>query len=116
MSRTSFCPGTRQGSPDWNEVGAWATGAVSAMVESVYEIGDVTGNYQSTVLVWGRSTVNISGKSTVTGVVLPVGDIAFSLPEYGYTDRAEEVKLLARNDLYGSVVWTLTKGETAFPC
>ena len=41
--------------------------------------------------------------------VLPIGDIAFSLPEYGYTDRAEDVKLLTKNDLTGSVVWTLMK-------
>ena len=38
-----------------------------------------------------------------------IGDIAFSLPEYGYTDRAEDVKLLLKNDLDGSVVWTLMK-------
>ncbi len=41
--------------------------------------------------------------------VLPIGEIAFSLPEYGYTDRTEDVKLLTKNDLTGSVVWTLTK-------
>mgnify|MGYP006990151150 CR=1 FL=1 len=31
---------------------------------------------------------------TKTVEVLPIGDIAFSLPEYGYTDRTEDVKLL----------------------
>ena len=47
--------------------------------------------------------------------VLPIGDIAFSLPEYGYTDRAEDVKLLTKNDLDGSVVWTLTKDGNSVP-
>lgn len=47
--------------------------------------------------------------------VLPVGDIAFSLPEYGYTDRAEDVKLLTKNDLTGSVVWTLTRDGNSVP-
>ncbi|WP_300447420.1 S-layer homology domain-containing protein [uncultured Oscillibacter sp.] len=59
-----------------------------------------------------RGTVENSGGKAFcekTVEVLPVGDIAFSLPEYGYTDRAEDVKLLLKNDLDGSVVWTLTK-------
>jgi len=47
--------------------------------------------------------------------VLPVGDIAFSLPEYGYTDHTEEVKLLTKNDLDGSMVWTLTKDGNSVP-
>ncbi len=59
-----------------------------------------------------RGTVENSGGNAFcekTVEVLPVGDIAFSLPEYSYTDRAEDVKLLTKNDLTGSVVWTLTK-------
>ena len=59
-----------------------------------------------------RGTVENSGGKAYcekTVEVLPIGDIAFSLPEYGYTDRAEDVKLLTKNDLTGSVVWTLTK-------
>lgn len=63
-----------------------------------------------------RGTVENSGGTAVcekTVEVLPIGDIAFSLPEYGYTDRAEDVKLLTKNDLTGSVVWTLTKDGTA---
>ena len=47
--------------------------------------------------------------------VLPISDIAFSLPEYGYTDRAEDVKLLLKNDLDGSVVWTLMKDGASQP-
>ncbi len=59
-----------------------------------------------------RGTVeNSGGKAYCEKAVevLPIGDIAFSLPEYGYTDRAEDVKLLTKNDLTGSVVWTLMK-------
>ena len=59
-----------------------------------------------------RGTVENNGGTAFcekTVEVLPIGDIAFSLPEYGYTDRTEEVKLLTKNDLTGSVVWTLTK-------
>ena len=59
-----------------------------------------------------RGTVENSGGKAYcekTVEVLPIGDIAFSLPEYGYTDRTEDVKLLTRNNLTGSVVWTLTK-------
>ncbi|MCI9512699.1 MAG: S-layer homology domain-containing protein, partial [Oscillibacter sp.] len=59
-----------------------------------------------------RGTVeNSGGKAYCEKAVevLPIGDIAFSLPEYGYTDRVEDVKLLTKNDLTGSVVWTLTK-------
>ena len=59
-----------------------------------------------------RGTVeNSGGKAYCEKAVevLPIGDIAFSLPEYGYTDRTEDVKLLTRNNLTGSVVWTLTK-------
>jgi hypothetical protein len=59
-----------------------------------------------------RGTVENSGGKAYcekTVEVLPIGDIAFSLPEYGYTDRAEDVKLLTKNDLTGSVVWTLMK-------
>lgn len=59
-----------------------------------------------------RGTVENSGGTAYCEKVvevLPIGDIAFSLPEYGYTDRAEDVKLLTKNDLTGSVVWTLTK-------
>ena len=59
-----------------------------------------------------KGTVENSGGTAFcekTVEVLPIGDIAFSLPEYGYTDRAEDVKLLTKNDLTGSVVWTLTK-------
>ncbi len=47
--------------------------------------------------------------------ILPVSDIAFSLPEYGYTDRAEDVKLLTKNDLTGSVAWMLTKDGASQP-
>ena len=63
-----------------------------------------------------KGTVENSGGTAVcekTVEVLPVGDIAFSLPEYGYTDRAEDVTLLTKNDLTGSVVWTLTKDGAA---
>ncbi len=63
-----------------------------------------------------RGTVENSGGTAYCEKVvevLPIGDIAFSLPEYGYTDRAEDVKLLTKNDLTGSVVWTLTKDGTA---
>jgi len=59
-----------------------------------------------------KGTVENSGGTAScekTVEVLPIGDIAFSLPEYGYTDRAEDVKLLTKNDLTGSVVWTLTR-------
>ena len=59
-----------------------------------------------------KGTVENSGGTAFcekTVEVLPIGDIAFSLPEYGYTDRAEDVKLLLKNDLDGSVVWTLMK-------
>ena len=59
-----------------------------------------------------RGTVENSGGKAYcekTVEVLPIGDIAFSLPEYGYTDRTEDVKLLLKNDLDGSMVWTLTK-------
>ncbi len=59
-----------------------------------------------------KGTVENSGGTAYcekTVEVLPIGDIAFSLPEYGYTDRTEDVKLLTRNNLTGSVVWTLTK-------
>ncbi len=65
-----------------------------------------------------RGTVENSGGKAYcekTVEVLPIGDIAFSLPEYGYTDRAEAVKLLTKNDLTGSVVWTLTKGGANQP-
>lgn len=59
-----------------------------------------------------KGTVENSGGTAFcekTVEVLPIGDIAFSLPEYGYTDRTEDVKLLLKNDLDGSVVWTLMK-------
>uniref|UniRef100_UPI0025D9B8E3 S-layer homology domain-containing protein n=2 Tax=uncultured Oscillibacter sp. TaxID=876091 RepID=UPI0025D9B8E3 len=59
-----------------------------------------------------KGTVENSGGTAScekTVEVLPIGDIAFSLPEYGYTDRTEDVKLLLKNDLDGSVVWTLMK-------
>lgn len=56
-----------------------------------------------------------TGSCEKTVEVLPIGDIAFSLPEYGYTDRAEDVKLLTKNDLDGSVVWTLTKDGNSVP-
>ena len=52
-----------------------------------------------------RGTVeNSGGKAYCEKAVevLPIGDIAFFLPEYGYTDRAEDVKLLTKNDLTGS--------------
>lgn len=63
-----------------------------------------------------KGTVENSGGTAVcekTVEVLPSGDIAFSLPEYGYTDQAEDVKLLTKNNLTDSVVWTLTKDGTA---
>ncbi len=47
--------------------------------------------------------------------VLPVGDIAFSLPEYGYIDTTADVKLLTNNGLNGAVEWLLTKDEAAYP-
>ncbi len=65
-----------------------------------------------------RGTVENSGGKAYcekTVEVLPIGDIAFSLPEYGYTDRAEDVKLLTKNDLTGSVVWTLTRDGNSVP-
>ncbi len=65
-----------------------------------------------------RGTVENSGGKAYcekTVEVLPIGDIAFSLPEYGYTDRAEDVKLLTKNDLTGSVVWTLTRDGNGVP-
>ena len=65
-----------------------------------------------------KGTVENSGGTAFcekTVEVLPIGDIAFSLPEYGYTDRAEDVKLLTKNDLTGSVVWTLTKDDANQP-
>jgi len=65
-----------------------------------------------------KGTVENSGGTAVCEKVvevLPVGDIAFSLPEYGYTDRTEDVKLLTKNDLDGSVVWTLTKDGNSVP-
>lgn len=65
-----------------------------------------------------KGTVENSGGTAScekTVEVLPVGDIAFSLPEYGYTDRAEEVKLLKKNNLDGSVAWTLTKDGNSVP-
>ena len=65
-----------------------------------------------------RGTVENSGGKAYcekTVEVLPIGEIAFSLPEYGYTDRAEDVKLLTKNDLTGSVVWTLTRDGNGVP-
>ena len=56
-----------------------------------------------------------TGSCEKTVEVLPVGDIAFSLPEYGYTDRTEEVTLLTKNDLDGSVIWTLTRDGDSVP-
>lgn len=47
--------------------------------------------------------------------VLPVGDITFSLPEYGYIDTNADVKLLTNNGLNGAVEWSLTKDGTAYP-
>lgn len=47
--------------------------------------------------------------------VLPIGDIAFSLPEYGYTDTTEEVTLLREKGLDGAVVWTLEKDGEPYP-
>jgi len=56
---------------------------------------------------------SVSCEKTVE--VLPVGGLAFSLPEYGYTDRAEDVKLMSKNDLDGSVAWTLTRDGSSVP-
>lgn len=64
-----------------------------------------------------KGTVENSGGTAVCEKnveVLPIGDIAFSLPEYGYTDRTEDVKLL-KNELDGSVAWTLTRDGVAQP-
>lgn len=65
-----------------------------------------------------RGTVENSGgisSCEKTVEVLPIGEIAFSLPKYGYTDRAEDVKLLTKNDLTGSVIWTLTRDGNSVP-
>ena len=65
-----------------------------------------------------KGTVENSGGTGFcekTVEVLPIGNIAFSLPEYGYTDRAEDVKLLTKNDLTGSVIWTLTRDGNSVP-
>ena len=56
-----------------------------------------------------------TGSCEKTVEVLPVGDITFSLPEYGYTDRAEDVTLLTKNDLDGAVAWTLTRDGNSVP-
>ena len=65
-----------------------------------------------------KGTVENSGGTAAcekTVEVLPVGEIAFSLPEYGYTDRTEDVKLLTGNGLDGSVAWALTKDGNNIP-
>lgn len=65
-----------------------------------------------------KGTVENSGGTATcekTVEVLPVGEIAFSLPEYGYTDRTEDVKLLTKNGLDGSVAWALTKDGSSVP-
>ena len=65
-----------------------------------------------------KGTVENSGGTGFcekTVEVLPVGDIAFSLPEYGYTDRTENVTLLTKNDLDGSVIWMLTRDGDSVP-
>ena len=104
---------------------------MSNIFQSVHDSGDLTGTYQDTASTSVRvvftaaesPTYKYAGRSkAIVGLsalpvnrtllplsMPPIGDIAFSLPEYGYTDRTEEVKLLTKNDLTGSVVWTLTK-------
>ncbi|MDE7035800.1 MAG: S-layer homology domain-containing protein, partial [Eubacteriales bacterium] len=65
-----------------------------------------------------QGTAENSNGSTVceqSVEVLPVGDLAFSLSEYGYTDTAEDVNLLWNNGLSGVVEWTLTRDGEAFP-
>ncbi|NBH80260.1 hypothetical protein D3Z52_19300 [Clostridiaceae bacterium] len=65
-----------------------------------------------------QGTAENSNGSTVceqSVEVLPVGDLAFSLSEYGYTDTAEDVNLLRNNGLSGVAEWTLTRDGEAFP-
>ena len=63
---------------------------------------------------------SVSVKTTLTGAEAVAWELtrdgkSVSMPEYGYTDQAEAVKLLTKNDLTGSVVWTLTKDSVNQP-
>ena len=82
-----------------------------AMPESFTKDGGICYFMEAGRYVLRGTVENIGGTAYCEKMVevLPIGDIAFFLPEYGYTDRAEDVKLLTKNDLTGSVVWTLTK-------
>lgn len=61
-----------------------------------------------------RCSVEISGGTGFcekTVEVLSIRDIVFSLPEHGYIDQAEEAKMLTKDNLGGSVVWTLPHND-----